>query len=1486
MKVTLALGDIVRIDAPRNSDLNQQLFYILFLSEKVAHLVNISTFVTHKLAFSSSNTFTDESIERVLVLHRNKERGFARQHGLLPGVYVNLSFGGELPSVVTGKITNLENDMVEVTTIPEKQVLYIDFAYQGIPPTIPLTRIDIRDAPKIKPHKETDEDDTTGTSPLDDRTLFLPEGDSSVTFREAGEMVVSGTEDAIAQSVHDVLESLYAEADRLNPDGAFSGSNNNDVMNDLLDHLSSGSSESAHRLCLRFQELRSLKAKTTPTSSSFSPKLWAQCVVSSNNVLSPIVSPTSSCEAVIDDFSMLQERYWTIHSSLSNEPCRFVTRRFLEGEPMAVKSWLFLSPGSLPLSLWEKHPLLADAVEREPLLWSRKHTDLPLEEFESEFKADTLYSSDTLPSPTWESAGSMVNRGWSLFRIVQVAKDLGIKPGYAEMVSLLKSGIDSYAKRHHSANNLFSSVDPIRKTIRFEDASVETTYRETYHHMSAASDEENLVSVWRQDAGALLAALLQQVTIPVLRLSEDMMKATTANDQYEDLNQVGTIKAESLCARRVLAKRYTTLKDIHKDSHHGKEPRPIFFDSEYDETPYELLETYRNQLPQGDEGKFIEFLTHVLIDKHNYHPHMAKDVASHIIAKKRPVRDGEFALLDNQREPFYYRRTKDHNWVLDKTVDATSFIDTPTLFSNLDKVSMREAKATMCENPADVQARLRYLDQRRTLREVDSRVTSHMVHTLEALEQRAARIRILLRRRQALDHMELHRFTEFHFALGQRATKEAADDEAEAASSSVCPHVALRDRIVGLRRDPAKRSQLILDFANRHCREACDGESPGWFYCNQTVPAYPLLPRFFVDLASGADLDLLRNRQGVPEEGRFVDTFSGYTITERWSSSSTRPRGDDGYDCGYDESCVRIDCPPSELITSLFRLLEKKMGVSLPFEGLRLANTLIQSLPSEKVYAQDQSSGSTPFDVFLHRECILRAACAILFTVQTSQNVLKQSATFAGCASNFQGYPLLDDESKQSGLKFMSGILAKLTSHSVTPWNALRGWTANLIQQALLLRIQQSILTREDCQRALRMARRPLAETAAPRPLWMLPPALPLHLKTEMPLPEDTRAHLMKLFHSANTAQHELLGSIRAKCAWYGWNAFESSTSSFAPAQLWQTLLDEVTRKERPVTLTYVQPVFKTSTTSTVAPGYRKDTAYAAFIWYTNLDSLMPTPDILREYLPQHLEGYDPTLPLVEKIKFLEDNHVNLDANKMRDMMNQVHKKVQVSLHKKTNPLLAARDLFTNATTLQVFDASLCSQFVELLGELKDTKDEEDAFEDEFMQNLAIFNLNVVHEIFEFFQGPTEAVRSVLLIDQLITLRGLVDRFSRFYPEILCNDFGVPPSLAVFCHPSYHPLLRHVQTRLTCAIPALDVLPTANMDPRLTVLFYKFVLFTVIQEYIRTCDSPELRHVSQRAQDDPDDLTTVDLCEEERGDFQCRLRNLLLNLFENEALCK
>jgi hypothetical protein len=157
--ISLELGDIIQLLSPTNSVLNEKIFLINYIDYSILKLIDIENFNTISLEINKeTGSFTDESITGIVIINKAEEKGYARQNKLLPNTWVNISFGGDLPTIITGKITDLEEDSIEVTTYPEKDVIYIDFGYKGIPLDIPVVSIVIRDQPKTVDKTDTDTD--------------------------------------------------------------------------------------------------------------------------------------------------------------------------------------------------------------------------------------------------------------------------------------------------------------------------------------------------------------------------------------------------------------------------------------------------------------------------------------------------------------------------------------------------------------------------------------------------------------------------------------------------------------------------------------------------------------------------------------------------------------------------------------------------------------------------------------------------------------------------------------------------------------------------------------------------------------------------------------------------------------------------------------------------------------------------------------------------------------------------------------------------------------------------------------------------------------------------------------------------------------------------------------------------------------------------------------------------------------------------------
>jgi len=144
----LLLGDIIKLHAPQNEVTNMQTYYIKYIDEFKIDMVNIESREIETLHIEEGGVIGDPTIVEIELLYRQKELGFARQNGLVKGVWVNLRFGGDVPTIVTAEITNLEGDTIEITVYPESKVYYIPFDYKGIPENMHLEKIEIRSPPE------------------------------------------------------------------------------------------------------------------------------------------------------------------------------------------------------------------------------------------------------------------------------------------------------------------------------------------------------------------------------------------------------------------------------------------------------------------------------------------------------------------------------------------------------------------------------------------------------------------------------------------------------------------------------------------------------------------------------------------------------------------------------------------------------------------------------------------------------------------------------------------------------------------------------------------------------------------------------------------------------------------------------------------------------------------------------------------------------------------------------------------------------------------------------------------------------------------------------------------------------------------------------------------------------------------------------------------------------------------------------------------
>lgn len=156
--ISLQLGDVIRLEDPTNEILNENTFIIDYIDQKIIKLINIADLQSIQLKIDEDGIIAGGTITTIDLLFRNDKLGYARQNNLLPETWINIYFGGDTPVIITGEITNLEEDMIEITVFPDKDVLYINFGYKGIPEDLPIEAIEVRNPPEGSQKQEVEEE--------------------------------------------------------------------------------------------------------------------------------------------------------------------------------------------------------------------------------------------------------------------------------------------------------------------------------------------------------------------------------------------------------------------------------------------------------------------------------------------------------------------------------------------------------------------------------------------------------------------------------------------------------------------------------------------------------------------------------------------------------------------------------------------------------------------------------------------------------------------------------------------------------------------------------------------------------------------------------------------------------------------------------------------------------------------------------------------------------------------------------------------------------------------------------------------------------------------------------------------------------------------------------------------------------------------------------------------------------------------------------
>ena len=615
---------------------------------------------------------------------------------------------------------------------------------------------------------------------------------------------------------------------------------------------------------------------------------------------------------------------------------------------------------------------------------------------------------------------------------------------------------------------------------------------------------EVLALIINKDQGILYSLLLSSL-MSTLYMPNNLYGQIRGKkgDEGIDMSDIEKIKPTD-CARKVLAKKYTSIGQLQKDNG----TLDVYYDKAYDDTPYGLINKYKEQKNKMLPEEFPEFLTENLIQKHDCPIEIAPELTTTLIAGKRAVKEGEYAILElkpqlpkesdidsideKTKEKIaiesevrvkyqYYLRVKDH-WVQERDIDENAFLDNNALFCNIQPDCMKvELGCVTNESAAE---RVKRIASRQAREEFEHRID---ISAKEIEENILSDIQKHLRRMVRLNVLSTIQNEKYDYLANALGTLSDKSDVI------ISPYARLRDLILG-QTDFSKKQSEIAMFVELFTREAMVeqlSENLAWKYCIATNT--PLIPTFLYDLAyafiSGGDyrrlLDEVCANIGVlSEDGdSIVDKHTGYVI-RKIDFSTEEGFSEEGYritthsimekDLGTvvlenlgKKVGREFEDETSKLIYKIFSFLSANIG--LPTEAIfdfvhSIASEIIhKTIKSEEIYnrqiekmakqadASNKKFKAASYTKYKHENIIHIVTGTTLVAIQTAMPTFFTKKTYPGCIRSFDGYPFTGIENTK-GIQYMACILEK-SKASIEPWDSLK----SMKQDILAKRIKDTI---------------------------------------------------------------------------------------------------------------------------------------------------------------------------------------------------------------------------------------------------------------------------------------------------------------------------------------------------------------------------------------------------------------------------------------------
>jgi len=787
---------------------------------------------------------------------------------------------------------------------------------------------------------------------------------------------------------------------------------------------------------------------------------------------------------------------------------------------------------------------------------------------------------------------------------------------YLEIRYLMKERIEELKIEIEQRSNQFSALrnakypvspvsDPLLRLVSEKNEYADTFFK-AYEFLtpyinkgfkSSLSPGEILQSMNDIDNGELYVIILKSILIPLM--TPNQLLDVLAEPKIDEMKDEEKIKPSD-CARKYLAKRYTSIKDMQKDNSLDE----IYFDKDLDETPYSIIKKYEKEKKEMLPELFSEFLQQVLVDKHDCPPSMAAEMAQTLIAGKKQVLDGHYAMLELKpglpsdidadelsekeraaveleaevrKQIQYYRRMKG-NWIKDSDIAEESFLDTNALFCNISEKCVKNVSTSVCETFDEAAERMKMIARKKVLGEFDKRYTVNVDELRKELETSINSHLKQLKKQYDLRDIQTLKQSRLAYTLGSAANN---------VDGVQSPHLKLRDLILG-QDDFTKKQSDISRFVLQYCRDPLveqQDEDPHWKYCKDTntklfpFSLYELARAFVIGMDYPKKLDQVCAKYGIiSDDGdSIVDKYSGFVLRKIDFSSEE----------GFDEAGYRItsnDVIEQDLGAALLetnkQVIEKRVfenetaetvfnvvaticrNIDIPLASvedfvMRTSMEMFDKIIySEAAYQKksdkqmkDKGKALQPYKNYRDETRLTIIACNILIAVQVAMPSIKTGRTFPGCVRSFSGFPLSAGVEDMTGLQYLACVLHKTTS-SIAIWESIKKYKPDVLVKRMKDIFDNFIMKRSDIMELYIKKREYMIlypEMVAPQEhnitKWrhFMPPVVPIRLtKNLQTVASDFEEDLRTLMRKGSSKQFDSINVLKSKILFFGYGVIDA----------------------------------------------------------------------------------------------------------------------------------------------------------------------------------------------------------------------------------------------------------------------------------------------------------------------------------------------------------